>query len=145
MIDSFSGAQFFLSNFYPFAVQYEDKYYPSVEHAFQAAKTLDKDMRNEIRKSTSCSEAKKLGRKLTLRNDWETIKYSVMQDLLEDKFRNWDLNCALDLTGNELLVEGNHWHDQVWGSCYCDKHKDTPGQNGLGILLMHRRLMGRFK
>jgi predicted NAD-dependent protein-ADP-ribosyltransferase YbiA (DUF1768 family) len=42
-------------------------------------------------------------------------------------------------TGNATLIEGNHWHDQYWGDCTCAKHRDVPGMNILGKLLMQVR------
>ena len=40
-IDKFKNEHEFLSNFYPSPITIEDITYPTVEHAFQAAKTLD--------------------------------------------------------------------------------------------------------
>ena len=40
-IDSFSGEYDFLSNFYSQEITYDGIKYPTNEHAFQAAKTLD--------------------------------------------------------------------------------------------------------
>lgn len=45
-IDKFRGEYFFLSNFAPCKVTYKGKVFPTVEHAFQAAKCLDEDEMN---------------------------------------------------------------------------------------------------
>lgn len=132
MIDSFKGEYEFLSNFYPATVSYEGTVYPSVEHAFQAAKTLDPQMRLKIRLSNAAG-AKKLGRQLDLRSDWETIKVDVMRELLKAKFSDPELRAKLKATGKEPLVEGNWWGDTFWGVC-----RDR-GENHLGVLLMEIR------
>ena len=51
----------FLSNFYPSTVSFEGMLYPTVEHAYQAAKTIDPKIREIIRKANGPGEAKKLG------------------------------------------------------------------------------------
>jgi ribA/ribD-fused uncharacterized protein len=132
MIDSFKGEYEFLSNFYPATVSYEGEVYPSVEHAFQAAKTLNPQMRLKIRLSNA-SGAKKLGRQLDLRADWETVKVDVMRELLKAKFSDPELRAKLKATGEEPLVEGNWWGDTFWGVCR------GQGDNHLGVLLMEIR------
>lgn len=133
MIDSFNGKYRFLSNFAPCKVIFEDIEYPSTEHAYQAAKTLDISLRKQFRACGKPSDAKKLGRKIVLRPDWETIKFEVMEQLLRAKFAQPDFKRALLNTGDEELIEGNTWGDTVWGVC---KGK---GQNNLGKILMKIR------
>lgn len=116
-ISSFTGYYCFLSNFYPSVVSLDGIEYQSVEHAYQAAKTLDKEERKPFHKHPlpTAAEAKKLGRKLTLRSDWEGVKLSVMEGLLVQKFAHPDLKEKLLETGEDLLVEGNYWGDVYWG------------------------------
>lgn len=131
MIDSFTEEYRFLSNFYPCCVQLDGKTYISTEHAFQAAKTLDPHEREEIRKTTSPGRAKRLGRKVKLRKDWESIKIDVMHGLLQQKFKKGSPLADLLLkTGTQDLVEGNTWGDTFWGVCR------GKGKNHLGKLLM---------
>ena len=59
-IDSFSGEHKFLSNFYPCNVTLDDIGYPSVEHAYQAAKTLNPEERQIIAETAQPNIAKKL-------------------------------------------------------------------------------------
>ena len=90
----------------------------------------------------SPSDAKKAGRNLKLRSDWEEIKDRVMYDVCRAKFTmNDSLRLAdrLLATGDEELVEGNTWHDNYWGDCHCEKCKDIPGRNQLGKTLMKLR------
>lgn len=135
-ISSFTGDYRFLSNFYPSEVELDGVIYPSVEHAYQAAKTLDKKERTVFHKHPlpSAAEAKKLGRKLSMRSDWDGVKLQVMEDLLVQKFAHADLKEQLSQTKGSLLVEGNWWGDSFWG---VDNRKG--GQNHLGKLLMKIR------
>jgi ribA/ribD-fused uncharacterized protein len=141
MIDNFSEKYFFLSNFYNIHLMYEDIVYCSTEAAFQAAKTLDRTKREEIARM-SPSDAKKAGRRLDLRPDWEEVKDKVMYDVCRAKFTMNDslhLKERLLATRDEELVEGNTWHDNYWGNCTCEKCKDIPGRNQLGKTLMKLR------
>lgn len=133
MIDFFRKQYFFLSNFYEAPVVYEGLTYTNNEAAFQSAKTLDI---NERRRFTtmSPSEAKKEGRRLRLRPDWESVKTYIMLDICRDKFtRNAVLKEKLLSTGSEELIEGNTWGDMVWGMV------DGVGENRLGKILMQVR------
>lgn len=133
-IDSFFGKYRFLSNFWPCEIEYEGIIYPSTEHAFQAAKTLDEKKRLEIARLDGLPAiAKKVGKTLELRDDWEQIKISVMEDLLRKKFCHQELREQLLLTGDSELIEGNYWNDKFWGVC------NGEGQNWLGKLLMKVR------
>ena len=61
-----------------------------------------------------------------------------MRELLLKKFKGGSLKEQLLKTENKILIEGNHWHDNFWGSCVCQKCGDR-GQNILGLLLMDTR------
>jgi ribA/ribD-fused uncharacterized protein len=137
-IPQFRGRYSCFSNFYEREVLYEGVMYPSSEHAFQAAKTLDAAGREKVRKQLTCRLAKKMGRALKLRPDWEDVKVQVMEDIVRDKFtRHEDLRAILLSTGEATLVEGNHWHDYTWGVCSCKRC--PPGKNFLGKVLMKIR------
>jgi ribA/ribD-fused uncharacterized protein len=133
MIDSFKGKYRFLSNFYPCLVEYQGNVYESVEHAYSAAKTLDVSFQEAIFFARTAAEAKKIGRRVPLREDWEDIKVDIMKNLLVDKFSTFELKGKLLATGEEELVEGNWWGDTFWGVC------NGIGQNCLGKLLMEVR------
>jgi predicted NAD-dependent protein-ADP-ribosyltransferase YbiA (DUF1768 family) len=70
-----------------------------------------------------------------MRSDWNDRKLAVMRDLVGQKFDNPALAMKLIATGNELLVEGNSWHDTYWGVC------NGKGENHLGKILMEVRRM----
>ena len=141
VIDSFRGEHYFLSNFYPAPVPFRGAVFPTSEHAFMAAKTSDPDAFHAILTAATPGDAKKLGRTVSLVADWDTIRYEVMYDVLLSKFtHNADLRERLLATRGALLVEGNTWHDQTWGSCVCPQHAEVPGDNALGVILMTLRL-----
>lgn len=118
MIDKFDGQYDFLSNFYPSPIVYKDNkiVYPTVEHYFQAMKTFQTDEHEAIRTAATPGEAKRLGRRCTLREDWDNIKYEVMYRALKMKFKDPELRAKLLVTGDEFLVEGNTWGRQILGS-----------------------------
>ena len=133
---SFTGTYKFLSNFYPCQVKLDGVVYSSVEHAYQAAKTLDLGERKPFHAHPlpTAGQSKKMGRKLKMRPDWESVKLRVMEDLLKQKFKDSSLQFQLLETGDADLVEGNTWGDSFWG---VDSRKG--GQNHLGKLLMQIR------
>jgi len=133
---SFTDELFFLSNFYPCDVLYDGVLYPSVEHAYQAAKTLDMQERVKIRNQTTPGQAKREGQRVVLRPGWEMSKVDVMRQLLMIKFvANPKLGKQLLSTSHEELVEVNNWHDNFWGDCQCSKCKKVIGRNMLGLSL----------
>lgn len=132
-IDSFTGQFSFLSNFHFSPVQYDDVTYSTVEHAYQAAKTQDKNERSVIAAAPTPGKAKRLGRKVKMREDWDKIKVDVMKELLEQKFRISHFKNMLLLTYPQQLIEGNTWGDTFWGVC------NGRGSNHLGLLLMEIR------
>ena len=125
----------FLSNFSPAEVILDGKKYPTVEHAFQAAKTLDLKDRKVIQTARTAADAKRIGRTVNLRKDWESSKLTTMTLLLIQKFYRGENKELLKETGTQMLVEHNYWHDNYWGSCTCPKCRDH-GTNMLGKLLM---------
>ena len=134
MINSFRNEYYFLSNFYEAPVTYNGITYKNNEAAFQAQKVApSKEAMLEF-KDLNPTEAKKLGRKVSLRPDWENVKVGVMEDLVYAKFsQNTDLQEKLIDTGDEYLEEGNTWGDRVWGAV------NGVGANLLGQILMEVR------
>jgi ribA/ribD-fused uncharacterized protein len=132
VIDSFSGEYRFLSNFWSATVELDGMVFPSVEHAYQAAKTNNTIIRQAMA-YMSAAEAKKTGRNLDLRPGWEDMKVEVMRQLLVRKFTHPDLCKQLLDTGDAELIEGNTWGDIYWGVC------KGRGKNMLGKLLMEIR------
>jgi len=132
-IESFQGEYRFLSNFWPCRFHYAGHWYPSVEHAYQALKTIDPDEQSRIRLAPSAGAAKRSGRNVTLREGWDQKKDKIMLRLLREKFSIPDLRAKLLATGDVELIEGNYWGDTYWGKC------NGVGVNKLGVLLMQVR------
>lgn len=137
MISEFRGSYSFLSNFFPSPIMVDGLRYPTVEHAFQAAKTTDKIWREKIRNATTPSRAKLFGRRCPIREDWEEKKLEVMEYLLQIKFRSPALQRRLLETDDLLLIEGNTWGDTYWGAVRSNGKWE--GENQLGQLLMKLR------
>lgn len=137
VISDFRGSHFFLSNFYYSPIDFDEEIYPTVEHAFQAAKTFDQEQRQAIRQCSSPAHAKQLGRRVLLREDWEQVKFDIMFTLLMQKFSEADLRQKLLDTGDAELIEGNTWNDKVWGCV--SFNGQWIGKNHLGKLLMKVR------
>jgi ribA/ribD-fused uncharacterized protein len=139
-IDDFRGNYHFLSNFEPAEVTLDGIKFPTVEHAYQAAKTLEPQARQQILGASTPGLARKMGRKLCQRPDWPDVKVKAMQDLVAQKFDGHpDLVKLLLATGDIELVEGNTWHDNFWGDCRCPSCAKINGQNWLGRILMEVR------
>ena len=119
----------FLSNFYPAAVSFEKDLYPTVEHAYQAAKTLNQQSRLLIKNAKTPYDAKKLGKSLTLREGWNDIKIDIMRSLIREKFKNPFLRHLLSLTNDYDLINENKWNDKFWGMT------NGVGENWLGKIL----------
>lgn len=130
MIDNFRDAYAFLSNFYDVPVEYNGLCFCNSEAAFQAQKTVDETERVQFT-NLDASNAKRLGRIISLRDDWERVKIQVMYEVCYAKFiQNPRLAKWLIETGDEILVEGNTWNDKFWGVC------NGEGANNLGKILM---------
>ena len=139
VIVEFAGEYRFLSNFWPAEVTFDGVKYPTVEHAYQAAKSVDADARELIASSPTPGGAKRAGQAITLRDDWEVIKVPVMAGLVAEKFATHpELTTLLLNTHGMSIVEGNSWHDTFWGCCSCEEH-DGAGENHLGTILMSVR------
>lgn len=141
IIDSFDGNNSFLSNFYnsPIVGADDNIVYPTVEHYFQAHKVMDLADRQRIANARTPGMAKRAGRAVDLRPDWEKVKVGIMEEALTLKFHIPELKNQLLATGNARLIEGNTWHDNFWGNCNCPKCKMTIGENRLGVLLQKVR------
>lgn len=132
MISAFRGKYYFLSNFYAAPVVWDGVSYKNNEAAFQSAK-VGREYRQEFAELTA-SEAKKLGRKVPLRPDWENVKERIMYEVCLAKFsQNEELKEKLLLTGECALEECNTWGDKVWGTV------NGEGENKLGKILMKIR------
>lgn len=115
--------------------------YPSVENAYQAAKTMDISERERIATLTP-NQSKKAGQKVELRENWEPIKLAVMFICLMHKFSQPKWKAELKATGSEYLVEWNNWGDSTWGiPCKMAPNRYAIPSNQVGYNLLGRLLM----
>ena len=135
VVRAFRGEFRFLSNFYPSVLSYRDHVYTTAEHAFQSSKAIDPRDAATIRTAATPLQAKRLGRRVKIRPDWDDIRIDVMREIVTAKFeRHADLHVSLIQTGDAVLIEGNHWGDNFWGV-----PQGGRGQNQLGKILMDVR------
>ena len=133
MIDSFRNEYSFLSNYSCSPFYIDTVLFPTMEHYFQASKASNQEDYLRIAYAPTPGDAKRLGRRIQLRPNWEEVKDNVMLIGLRKKFADPELHDLLLATGDEELVEGNYWGDTYWGVC------NGIGQNKLGKLLMQVR------
>lgn len=128
----------FLSNFWPTVLRLDGIEYVSLEHAYQAAKTTNQKDKLWVAAAEGPGSAKKRGRRITIRPDWDEVKLAVMESLVREKFswnrtKHSELSNLLLATGDLELIEANTWGDTFWGRC------NGVGKNHLGLILMKVR------
>ncbi len=121
------------SNFEPIQITIDGVTYPSVENYYQSQKTIIESQRKQFITCTP-SESKKLGRKITLRSDWDQVKFDIMEKALRIKFTPNTTQGKKLMDTKDEIVEWNNWGDRIWG-----KTLDNQGQNHLGKILMKIR------
>ena len=95
-IDHFHGAYAFLSNFYPSRIYYRGYWYANNEAAFQAQKTISPKEQLQFTKLRNPKDAKKLGREVQLRSDWESVKLMYMTANAFDEDKKKALACGMN-------------------------------------------------
>jgi ribA/ribD-fused uncharacterized protein len=139
-INRFADQFGWLSNFHPAAITLNEKIWPSVEHFYQAMKSPFPIEQELIRGAATGGRAKRLGREITLRDNWETLKVNFMLVALAAKFNQHEiLKLKLMNTHAAELIEGNYWHDNYWGECHCRRCEKREKKNMLGKMLMQLR------
>lgn len=141
MISQFNGNYHWLSNFYNCIVELDDRLYPSVEHAYQSAKSDDKNWKLECQTNISAGTIKRLGKEVEIVDDWETKKIYIMAKLINQKFNREPFKSFLLATNDEVIQEGNYWGDKFWGIDL----KTGEGLNILGKMVMNKRNLLRIK
>jgi ribA/ribD-fused uncharacterized protein len=127
------------SNFKPLDVPiiHDNISYPTIEHFYQAMKTLDDEWREEIANRSTPSQARILGKKAPIRPDWDKLKLKVMKFALKQKFTPSTTWYKKLMNHSGEIVEYNYWHDNFWGHCTCRKCTNKNHLNHLGKLLMN--------
>lgn len=139
MVDAvyqFTGEYHFLSNFSAVNIDVGGFIVPSVEHAYQGAKATCVEDAQKVYHAATPGQAKRAGRLITCRQDWDTVRVGFMSLYVEQKFTHEpQLREKLLATGTAKLYEGNHWGDTFWGVDLTT----FQGQNVLGNILMDVR------
>lgn len=132
MIKEFKGKYYFLSNYSKSKIVINGITFLNAEARFHSFKDIK---RQSEFASLDPATAKRKGRSVRLRHDWEEIKDDIMYLVVKAKFeQNSDLKEKLIATGDdEYLEEGNRWNDTYWGVC------KGRGKNMLGKILMRVR------
>ena len=125
----------FLSNFWLAPVEYGGLVYSCNESAFQAQKCITEEEKRSFTE-LGPKKAKEMGRRVSLRPDWEAVKCQMMEEIVRAKFtQNRELKAKLLATYPCTLEEGNTWKDTFWGVDL----RTGEGQNHLGKILMKIR------
>mgnify|MGYP003147510978 CR=1 FL=1 len=133
-ITEFQGEYRFLSNFWQESFSLAGMIFPTAEHAYQALKSNKGSDWQTILRCGTPGQAKRAGRRVTMRDDWNEVKLEIMKDIVRSKFySNQPLRKRLLATGDAILEEGNKWNDRYWGVCR------GVGKNHLGNILMEVR------
>ena len=107
--------------------------YPTTEHYFQAAKSLELREHEWIRRAPNPKTAKARGRKVLLRSDWEAVRFEIMLTSLRAKFNKEPFRNQLLQTSGSYLAEDSPY-DPTWG--IRAKDGTWTGTNLLGRALM---------
>ena len=132
-ITEFRDEFFFLSNFYLCDITFDGINYKNAEAAFQAQKCEDTKEKFKFTELAP-GDAKRLGKTVKLRKDWNDVRIDIMRKVVKAKFdQNMGIKEKLIATDNRCLIEVNVWKDKFWGvSC-------GSGKNMLGRILMDLR------
>ena len=137
MIYEFRGNFNWLSNFYPCKVIYKDNEFNSVEQAYMFAKNDTSGDWLNFCLNNSPAMCKAQSKLIKIRDDWDSVKLKIMEDLLFQKFNQEPFKTKLIETGNRNIVEGNFWGDIFWGVNL--KVNPNYGENHLGRIIMKIR------
>ncbi len=136
-ISEFQGQYRWLSNFWAVPIRREGRVYPSVEHAYMAAKSDGLEWKAFCASTPSPGVVKRASKNIDLVAEWDTKKLDVMLECLREKFTSPPMRALLLNTRGVHLQEGNRWGDTFWG---VDLRRNPPvGSNHLGRLLMQVR------
>jgi len=135
-IYGFKGENRWLSNFWEAPFFYGQYTWPTVEHAFVSHKVTVSEYAEVAEHVITLTpgQAKRYGRSVCLRADWDLIKLLLMTQLQEEKYKqNPGLMKKLLDTKSGHIEETNSWNDTYWGVC------NGVGKNWMGVILMELR------
>jgi len=142
----FFGEFRWLSNFEPALIYIGDRMFKSTEHYYQACKSRDPKIFDQIADAETCGLAKKFGQSVSrgglitpdnYDSEWDhplhPRKDIVMMQALEAKYRIPVYGEKLQRLKGLYLEETNWWKDTYWGVC------EGKGLNKLGLFTMKVR------
>ena len=136
-IDSFTEYYEFLHNNFYTPVYYECMLFPSVTHAYQAARSNDERTRRAILNAENLKTVLNIARRIEDSENWNIRRLKIMEQLIRDKFRrSKELQEKLKATGSREIVmtyEEETVANTFWGAI------KSKGQNQLGRILMKIR------
>ena len=133
MIKELRNEYYFLSNMYECPIVWKGVTFKSSETLFQMFKCKNIDDMSKFQKLNGF-QAKKLGRKIEMRPDWNEVRIKYMEFVLKLKFdQNLDLRERLMRTEGKIEENNNNWNDTFWGIT------NGKGENHLGKLLYKLR------
>ncbi len=135
MIESFTGPYANFSNFAPCEVELWGKTYPSVEHAYQSAKSHGEEWKALCQTEANAGKIKRASKHIVHIKEWRDINIQLMRNLVWQKFNKEPYKTLLISTGDMYIQEGNWWNDTFWGI----NLKTGYGKNVLGYILMEIR------
>lgn len=136
-INSFRDKYDFLSNFYLKPIVVNGVEYQTSEHYYQAMKASNDADKKKVMEAKTPGEAKRIVKKIEVRKDFQQQNLAFMLIALQAKFNKGSKEAEMLVsTGDALLIEGNYWHDNFWGNCFCPKCVLIDGKNVLGKMLM---------
>lgn len=116
-------------------LRFREKQWPTVEHAYQAAKFTDPFKIEAIHREKGGPGAKKIALSWTVETPkWEIVRLEIMWELLLQKWSQ-PAHAQQLLQTEGLLVEWNNWNDRFWGIAITTEGKVLGGTNYLGIFL----------
>jgi predicted NAD-dependent protein-ADP-ribosyltransferase YbiA (DUF1768 family) len=136
MIKEFQGEYRWLSNFYPVAIRFQGWLFPSVEHAYQSAKSDDIHWKRFcLNPDVRAGEVKKRSHHIAVVPGWRQGRLKIMEELVDLKYDQEPFKSKLLATMEEHIQEGNFWYDTFWGVDL----RTGRGENNLGKIIMEKR------
>lgn len=139
VIPKFDGRYKFLNNDYLSPIIMDGQEHLCATAAYLAARCVDPAGRKEFA-NLPWAAAQALASAVQIKVPEDETKAESMYGILRLKFsQSPSLRTWLLETDNAILVNSNDYHDNYWGACVCRDCLNNPGQNVLGVLLMHLR------
>jgi len=135
MIKEFKGEFRWLSNFSEVHVILGGVKYPSVEHAYQSAKSEVESWKKFCAETPEAGKVKNASKGIIVISTWKRMNLGIMKELLIQKYNQEPYKSKLIDTGEEKIQEGNLWGDDFWGIDL----KTGTGKNILGQMIMEIR------